>query len=522
MVFRAYAHARVLDVDLDDTLSVHLAPGDVEPHAATLGELDGVVEQIEHDLGKCPAVGADHNLLGGRADQQLEALAFGQRSKRGDNILKQGPARRGLEIELDLPCLNLGQIEQIVDQREQVLRAGLNSAELLVLIRVQRPGQLHEQRPGEADDRIERRAQLMAHGGEKAVLRLHRSLEILVLLLQRFLDPFALGDNSNRTRYQRPVLRLERAETDLHRELRAVPTQPEELEAGTHRPHPRIDKEAVPTSRMSLPIALRQQHLDFLVKQFAARVPEELFGLRIHQHDVAVAVHDDDGVRGGFQQPLEFLLRFLALADVADRARHEPAFLGLEGAQADFDRELRAVLAPAVELKAHAHRSDTRIGKEAVPMSRMPLPIAFRQQHLDFLTEKLLARIAKQLLRLRVDQNDPAVPIDDDHRVGRRIEQLLGPLLLPLSTAADVDQLGHERLDLQAEQQRPGRHQQQQQSGDQLQLVANRLEYFCCIDLRHHAQSKTAHRTVCGDHVVIPVILDDDDACIAAQGASHR
>src|SRR5205807_1861665 len=158
-------------------------------------------------------------------------------------------------------------------------------------------------------------------GGEKAVLRLHRSLEILVLLLQCLLDPFALADISNRTGYQRPVLRLERAETDLHRELRAVPTQPEELEAGTHRAHSRIGEEPGAVLRMLAAEALGQHHLDLFPQELRARVAEELLGLRIHQDDVAVAVHDDDGVWGGFQQPLEFLLRFLALADVADRAR---------------------------------------------------------------------------------------------------------------------------------------------------------------------------------------------------------
>jgi len=45
-------------------------------------------------------------------------------------------------------------------------------------------------------------------------------------------------------------------------------------------------------------------------------VAEELLGLRVDQHDVAIPVHDDDGVRGGLEQPRELVLRALSLGDV--------------------------------------------------------------------------------------------------------------------------------------------------------------------------------------------------------------
>jgi len=47
------------------------------------------LSRLKDDLGECPQSVADHNLLGGRGHQQLEALAFGQRSKRSDNIVEQ-------------------------------------------------------------------------------------------------------------------------------------------------------------------------------------------------------------------------------------------------------------------------------------------------------------------------------------------------------------------------------------------------------------------------------------------------
>src|SRR5438270_7496664 len=46
---------------------------------------------------------------------------------------------------------------------------------------------------------------------------------------------------------------------------------------------------------------------------------------------------------------------------------------------------------------------------------RSPLPIALRQQHLDFLLEQLGARIAEQLFGLRIDEHDPAEKRSEEH-----------------------------------------------------------------------------------------------------------
>src|SRR5690242_19577904 len=53
----------------------------------------------------------------------------------------------------------------------------------------------------------------------------------------------------------------------------------------------------------------------------------------------------------------------------------------------------------------------------------MPGAKALWHERLDALTQQLVARVAEQLLCLRVDENDLSVAADDDHRVGRGFEQ---------------------------------------------------------------------------------------------------
>src|ERR1700689_4662647 len=50
--------------------------------AASLGELDGVVGQVYQNLGACPPVGADRDVLAEGVDRELQALALDQRPER--------------------------------------------------------------------------------------------------------------------------------------------------------------------------------------------------------------------------------------------------------------------------------------------------------------------------------------------------------------------------------------------------------------------------------------------------------
>src|SRR5437870_5051766 len=71
-----------------------------------------------------------------------------------------------------------------------------------------------------------------------------------------------------------------------------------------------------------------------------------------------------------------------------------------------------------------SHRAHARLGEKARSVLRMPATKALRREDLDRLPQQLLALVTKQLLYLRVDQDDLAGPIDDDHGVRRGLQQI--------------------------------------------------------------------------------------------------
>src|ERR1035437_5837464 len=129
---------------------------------------------------------------------------------------------------------------------------------------------------------------------------------------------------------------------------------------------------------------------------------------------------------------LQLFLRPPSLADVTNGARDERTLLRLEGTQADLRRELRAVLAQAVELHAGSHGPCARVGRVAGAMMPVLLTQARRHQTLDQLSQKLLPCVAEETLGLGVDEQDLPIPVHDDHRVRGRLQQtpelLLGTL----------------------------------------------------------------------------------------------
>jgi hypothetical protein len=136
--------------------------------AAPVGELDRVVEQVQQDLLHPPLV-AEQNAGGGqRTHRQLQALARRHRSDRGYDALDRGDEIKGPEAKFKLPRLDLREVEHLVDEGEQMPGAHADHAELLGLFRAQRPGEPLQDDPGEADDRVERRAQLVRHGREES------------------------------------------------------------------------------------------------------------------------------------------------------------------------------------------------------------------------------------------------------------------------------------------------------------------------------------------------------------------
>ena len=96
-----------------------------------------------------------------------------------------------------------------------------------------------------------------------------------------------------------------------------------------------------------------------------------------------------------FVHPAKFFCDSLAVADVADRAQHEPSLLGGDRTETDFYREFRAIAPPAVEIQVRSHASGLRRLREVLAMMVVLGAIALRNQHFDLLADQFVAVVAK-------------------------------------------------------------------------------------------------------------------------------
>src|SRR5579864_8024038 len=100
-----------------------------------------------------------------------------------------------------------------------------------------------------------------------------RFRQITLASPQRFFRLLALGDVADGTGYKRALLRLHGTETDLHGKLRAVFSPSIQLQARTHRPHPRLGEKLRAVFGVSAPQSFRNKNFDLLFQEFFPLVP---------------------------------------------------------------------------------------------------------------------------------------------------------------------------------------------------------------------------------------------------------
>jgi hypothetical protein len=158
-------------------------------------EFDGVRQEVQHDLLDGPLVAPDAGLDAGQLGDQLDvpamrALAdhaqrFGDDALHGDDLAR----------EFELAGLDLRHVEDIVDDRQQMQPARMDIVDVAQIFSIaHRPEEFAANNVGKADDRVERRAQLVAHFGEEIALRAVGELGGLAGLGHLLLRRPALGD----------------------------------------------------------------------------------------------------------------------------------------------------------------------------------------------------------------------------------------------------------------------------------------------------------------------------------------
>ena len=151
-----------------------LGPADADVHLAGLGELDCVAHQVGQHLPQ-PLRVAEHAGRQVRLDLavQFDLLAVGADGEllagRLDEVAKVEPGA----LDLHLAGLDLGEVEDVVDQRQQRVGAGAGDRGVVQALLGQ---PLRREQVEHADHAVERRTDLVAHVGEElafgAALRL--------------------------------------------------------------------------------------------------------------------------------------------------------------------------------------------------------------------------------------------------------------------------------------------------------------------------------------------------------------
>ena len=164
-----------------------------------IGKLVGIAGEIEQRLAHARGVGEHGADVGGAVHHQLIAGFFGQRLYGLDDIVHQRRQQEIFRVQFHFPGFDLGQIKNVVDQRQQVARRAQYSIKRLELILALKVLRVFEQHFGDADNGIQRRAQLVRHVGKKLRFELARRLELLALLLD-LLEQARILDRQHRLR----------------------------------------------------------------------------------------------------------------------------------------------------------------------------------------------------------------------------------------------------------------------------------------------------------------------------------
>ena len=155
-------------------------------HVALRGELERIREQVLENLLQALRVGRERARQR-RVDVDVErqALRLGDVVERAFDAVAQRRERDLLGLDRDRARLDLRQVENVVDEREQIGAGRVNVPRELDLLRRQVAGRVLRELLAENQDRVERRAQLVRHVRQELGLVLRGERELGRLFFER-------------------------------------------------------------------------------------------------------------------------------------------------------------------------------------------------------------------------------------------------------------------------------------------------------------------------------------------------
>ena len=271
---------------------------DHQSNAAGRGELDGVAGEIEQHLPQ-PCRVADHFQRQAFVDIGGDLDLAGLRPRRqqfGDALDQVRECERAM-FEVDLAGLDLGIIQQFLNQREQRIAGGLHRPDVSDLLRRKR--RIHQQ-AAHADDPVQGGADFVARHGQEARLGTAGGIGLIACFGQRAFALGAVGDvAADALQFRRPA--------GIVTDQRFAPGDPSWADGACDflvmDPRAVEFQHAVTLFEDIERGAAADQGLARRLRQFAIGVVDE--------GDAAVGIAQDDQIALRFEQPAGALLGLL-------------------------------------------------------------------------------------------------------------------------------------------------------------------------------------------------------------------
>ena len=136
--------------------------------AAALGELDGVGDEVQRDLLERARIAVHHGQVLRRAGDQIDAVVARLQRQQIAAVQERRARRERLRRNFEIAGFHLGDIEDAVDDRQEMLAGIVDQLRVFLAARgVEHHRLFMHDHLGEADDGVQRRAQFVAHGGQE-------------------------------------------------------------------------------------------------------------------------------------------------------------------------------------------------------------------------------------------------------------------------------------------------------------------------------------------------------------------
>ncbi len=440
----ADAGVRNREADVAGILRVRVDPDGDRP---VLGELRGIAEQVVEGLVQQLRIRPEVLDGGIGVHHQAVAVPGHEGSRGGGQLHEEGRDMAGLDVDHHPPGLDLGEVQDVVDEAEQVPAGRLDVAQVPQQLAQPMLGKLLQQEFTVEQDGVERRPQLMAHVGQehalgttgllRGVLGLHElhvrggqpvvgRLELVPALQEGVLGLLALGDVPvDRIAACAPARDQDGGADDGHMEEGSVLPPADRLEGEAAA----LDGQ-VRQALGLLPVGFGDdQVVDGAAADLGLLVAEHPAELRVLADDPAVDVQHHDAFGRGLDEvgevgrlPLDGVLGALAVGDIpVDAEDGNLPGLGHDGHTQDGDIDQGAVLAPpdVLDGEGPAAGDAVRDGLGLPPQPRRG------QDVVDALAEQLVLRVPEQQVELAVRPHDQALVVADHDGFGHVLEEVL-------------------------------------------------------------------------------------------------